>query len=850
MKNILLMSITAISLLFFPNINYGQAPNLGTASSFVLFTSIGAVTNTGISQLTGNVGTNSGSSTGFGNVNGVMHDNDGASAQGAADLLIAYNQLNSTIPAFFPAPLLGNGQILTPGVYSIPSPATLNLGLTLNGLGNPGAVFIFQIHGTFSTAANSKIYLTNGTQACNVFWMVEGAVSMASGTTMRGTIIANNAAITMNTGDTLEGRALSTTGAVLADGTLAYTPIGCGSPLLMGPMAPALASTACYAVFSSDGPVMNVGITHLVGDVGTNVGLTTGFNPLFVTGAIHPIPDGSTAQSAADLLGVYTYLNTLPYDIELLYPAQFGNNLVLTPHTYLMNAATTFTDTLFLNAGGEANAVFVIKIYGALSTSTYSKVVLINGAQAKNVYWLVSGAVSINDYSIFKGTIISNNGAIDLTTGVNLEGRALTTTGAVSTSAITVIMPPGCSQGTGNSLSGVVQYDNDILSPMSNTTVNLKSGNTLIATTTTNASGMYSFSGIANGTYTLTGSSTKPWGGVNSTDALLIAKHFVGTNLLTGLPLLAADVDHSSYVNASDALWVMKRYVQIVTYFPAGDWVFGSHLVTLTGSGIFTDNLKALSFGDVNRSFIPELKTEPTVALAREGIQTVNMYEEFEVPLLTTMDMSVSAISMVINFPSELIEITDIAGPGGYGNSITANHEALLYFMNTGELRLSWYSLTPASLTPGQPMITLKMRLLPLASQLNAELLASRLNLLIDGISEIADEHGVSMMNVSLTTPKLVLNSSDFFLGHNYPNPFNALSKVAYTIPGNAMVNLSIFNTMGETVVVLVNGQKEAGIHTVDINAAGLSAGVYYYKLEAKGSGSDFVQIRKMIVSK
>ena len=60
-----------------------------------LFTSVGAVTNVGtykyLTHLTGNVGTNSGSSTNFGNVNGVMHDGDGASGQCASDLLIAYN---------------------------------------------------------------------------------------------------------------------------------------------------------------------------------------------------------------------------------------------------------------------------------------------------------------------------------------------------------------------------------------------------------------------------------------------------------------------------------------------------------------------------------------------------------------------------------------------------------------------------------------------------------------------------------------------------------------------------------------------------------------------------------------
>ena len=442
MKKQLLHIVTAVTLFSLPQIHFAQAPNLGSAADFVLFSTNGALTNVGISQLTGNVGSNNGFSTNFGNVNGVMNDNNGASALCAADLLTAYNQLNATVPTSFPASLLGNGQTLTSGVYSISSAATLNLNLILDGLGNANAVFIFQIQGPLSTNANSKVKLVNGAKACNVFWKVEGLVDMASGTSMKGTVIANNAAINMNTGDTLEGRALSTAGAISIDGVLAYTPIGCNSPTLNGPSYPNLGSTACYGIFSGNGAVTNTGNTYVTGgDVGTNVALTTGYNALNVTGMIHPIPDGSTAACATDLINVYTYLNTLPYDIELLYPSQFGSGLVLTPHTYIMNAATIFTDTLYLNALGNGNAVFVIKINGALSTSTYAKVALINGALAKNVFWKVDGAVNINNFADFKGTIICNNGAVSLNKGVVLNGRAMTTNGTLTTDSLNVTIP-------------------------------------------------------------------------------------------------------------------------------------------------------------------------------------------------------------------------------------------------------------------------------------------------------------------------------------------------------------------------------------------------------------------------
>lgn len=440
--------ITSMVILSCSKISFAQAPTLGTTSDFVLFSSVGAVSNVGIQYLTlltGHVGANSGSITNFGNVDGNIYAGGPQSAACAADLTIAYNQLNATVATIFPGVLLGSavGQTLTPGVHSTPGATTLNLNLILDGLGNPNAVFIFKILGPLSTNANSKVKLINGTKACNVFWQVEGLVNMATGTTMRGTVIANNAAINMAVGDTLEGRALSTNGAVTVTSIFAYTPIGCGSPVLVGPLAPNLASAACFALFSEIGPVTNnLDPTLVNGDVGTNSGLTTLFNPLLVTGTIHSVPDGTTAVCATDLTNAYNYLNALPTDITLIAPTLFGHNLVLTPHTYLLGAATQLTDTFYLDAQGSPNAVFVIKINGAFQTTTNSRVVLRNGALAKNVYWNINGAISLGKNSIFNGTIVSA-GAIDILTGATVNGRALTTNGALNVTSSTITIPAG-----------------------------------------------------------------------------------------------------------------------------------------------------------------------------------------------------------------------------------------------------------------------------------------------------------------------------------------------------------------------------------------------------------------------
>ena len=85
-----------------------------------------------------------------------------------------------------------------------------------------------------------------------------------------------------------------------------------------------------------------------------------------------------------------------------------------------------------------------------------------------------------------------------------------------------------------------------------------------------------------------------------------------------------------------------------------------------------------------------------------------------------------------------------------------------------------------------------------------------------------------------------------FMLYQNYPNPFNPSTTIRYGLPNRSHVALTVFNSLGQRVAVLQNGEQEAGYHEVKFDASGLSSGVYFYRLRA----GDFVETKRLLVMK
>jgi hypothetical protein len=84
----------------------------------------------------------------------------------------------------------------------------------------------------------------------------------------------------------------------------------------------------------------------------------------------------------------------------------------------------------------------------------------------------------------------------------------------------------------------------------------------------------------------------------------------------------------------------------------------------------------------------------------------------------------------------------------------------------------------------------------------------------------------------------------EYGLSQNYPNPFNPSTTIQYDLPKSAMVSLTIYNTLGQLVISLVNEQKGPGSYQIQWNALDVPSGIYFYRLQA----GQFVETKKMIL--
>jgi hypothetical protein len=394
---------------------------------------------------------------------------------------------------------------------------------------------------------------------------------------------------------------------------------------------------------------------------------------------------------------------------------------------------------------------------------------------------------------------------------------------------------------TNTVMSGTVKYANVGANPMKTAAMAVKNfSNATIASTSTNASGVYTFPSFVSGNYKMTITPSNAWGGCNSTDALNILNHFAQNSLLTGMKLAAADVNYSHSVNGTDALLVMKRYSGQISSFLAGDYLYHSDTVIVNGGNV-TNNLDMLCFGDVNASYAPTKKSSASVGLVNEGVLAVESLREFDFPVKLKTGMQVGAISLGFYYPEQYLEIT--------GARLANGTSGFCWTALDGLFRMGWCDMNALTVGNDETVVILKMKTRDLSG------LTTGLSLDIYENCEFADATATPSEWAVVSVPTINKSATGIRPGNGlnglsvYPNPVSETSLVAFSLekPGNIRVEL--VDIVGTHVMDIANGDFSAGNHKIALQASSLKPGVYLLKIETTTNGQTYSDMIKLVVS-
>jgi uncharacterized repeat protein (TIGR01451 family) len=200
---------------------------------------------------------------------------------------------------------------------------------------------------------------------------------------------------------------------------------------------PPLGTEQSFAVLGGS-TVTNTGSSVITGNLGLSPGTSvTGFPPGIHTGVMHAA-DAQALQAQTDTTAAYIDLAGQTCTLDLTGQDLGGKTLA--PGVYCYSSSAQLTGALTLDAGGNANAVWVFKAGSTLTTAVNSSVLLTNGASPCNVYWQVGSSATLGTTTKFVGNIFALT-SITLNNGASVSGRVLARNGAVTLDNNIVTIP-------------------------------------------------------------------------------------------------------------------------------------------------------------------------------------------------------------------------------------------------------------------------------------------------------------------------------------------------------------------------------------------------------------------------
>jgi hypothetical protein len=397
--------------------------------------------------------------------------------------------------------------------------------------------------------------------------------------------------------------------------------------------------------------------------------------------------------------------------------------------------------------------------------------------------------------------------------------------------------------------------------PMTNVKVELKQSG-LALYTIPDADATYSFPKVCPGTYEIVMTKTETGSSINATDAAQANYWFSHNSPMELVRYYAGDVAEAfNFLGPVDAQRIQGYFVSggIIGFDRTNKWTFwkvgqtissnpgpGGYptvIVPVSGPGV-TANFYGLVTGDFNRSYTGPVKDgNANLELVDLETRLIPANTEFDLPVRVMSPMSVGAVSLILDFPSDLVEVSNVSVENAGGQ--------LDWAASGNELRIGWNSTDPMDLATLGQLLVLKLRTtmeFAQGQQIRFTAAADPLNELADAMFEVIPGAILGLDVIGASTTGIDDQPvAETLVLENHPNPFYGITTFDYSLPYDGRVTIEISGMLGSRVINLVNEYQARGRHSFEFHTQALQPGVYTATLKLEGKNDDLVRTVKII---
>ncbi|NNG26868.1 MAG: T9SS type A sorting domain-containing protein [Ignavibacteriaceae bacterium] len=249
------------------------------------------------------------------------------------------------------------------------------------------------------------------------------------------------------------------------------------------------------------------------------------------------------------------------------------------------------------------------------------------------------------------------------------------------------------------------------------------------------------------------------------------------------------------------------------------------------------DNNTVIGWGLIEGKTLTEVKPDGSISLDISLADSFFTYRAFKFPWRTNL--------FVTNRDSVSFSPVSVGDSSSIFIDVISNSNAeitITGFYNTEDSYVINHPLPFTILPFGSEQLEIKFK--PIEDGFFRDTLHIRSDTDTSRIAQILDVVGITdsiYLGIEVETPV-----ENFILEQNYPNPFNPTTKITYSVPVDAFVNISVYNLLGEKVANLLGTSVKAGNYEIRFDATNLASGIYIYRMCAGG----FVSVKKMMILK